>query len=131
MEETEPVAHMIDVEPVLVLNCSASELKMCALMSVVFWFCLLLILFFISQIDIIKVILVPLLTLVFSAFTTYFGARHIGKTKRGKPHGYYIHAFEMKYISKFRKPSYLNHKGYFCLERSPKPGIEIDVSQKT
>lgn len=126
MEEREPVAHMIDIEPVLVLNCSAGELKMCALFSLCTWLLIFLALFFIAGIDILKIILVPLLSLFFASFTTYYLARYIGRQKRGKPHMYYIHMFEMKYLSMIRKPSYLNHKGHFCIGRSPKPGVNVN-----
>ena len=130
MEDTEPVAHMIDIEPVLVLNCSAGEIKMCAIVSLLSWFCVFLALFFIFGIDLLKIILVPLLSLLFASVTTYYSARYIGKQKRGKPHLYYMHKFEMNYISIFRKPSYMSHKGYFCIGRSPKPGVRVNVKPK-
>lgn len=130
MENVEPVAHMIDIEPVLVLNCSAGEIKMCAIVSLLSWLCVFLTLFFVFGFDLLKIILVPLLSLFFASFTTYYSAKYIGKQKRGKPHLYYMHKFEMDVVSHIRKPSYMNHKGYFCIGRSPKPGVHVYVRKK-
>ncbi len=111
----EPVAHMIDVEPVMVLGCSATEIKYVGVLSVLAWagaaFLILLVLSW-------PLIIAPVIGLCFGIPTAIYIVKWIGKKKFGKPHLYYIHKLEVHLFSKFRACPFVQHEGVFRIGRS-------------
>lgn len=119
MNDNEPVAHMIDVDPVLFLNCSKQELLICGVGSIALWFVVLILLFILFIGSFAFVILVPVASLVFGIPSAYLCAKYMGTQKLGKPHMWFPHTVETRFLSTLKKdPPFIRHRGHYAIGRT-------------
>ena len=112
---SDPVAHMIDVEPSMYFDCSATEIKYTGSISISIWTILVLVFnIFMGW----YLIIAPVLGLILGSISSYFIIKWIGRQKRGKPHLYYVHKIEIQFFSKLRPSHFVQHTGIFGLGRT-------------
>jgi len=114
-KNSDPVAHMIDVEPSMYFDCSATEIKYSGLVSVLFWTIIALI--FIIPMGW-NLLIAPVIGWILGGISAYFIIKWIGRQKRGKPHLYYVHKVEIQFLSKLRPSHFVQHVGVFGLGRT-------------
>lgn len=106
-------AHLIDVEPVMILGCSNYEIM--ALGAVGFAAALLLGLLVLAPFGF-WLLAFPLAILAALA-TIYFGGKKLGKAKEGKPNGYFNRVLRMKLARFGAKDAYVRHDGFWRIRR--------------
>jgi len=124
---SEPTAHMIDVEQEMFLGCSATELKYAGAVSVAGWIVFLLLLF--ALLDW-YLILAPVLGMFLGLLTAWRVASWIGDQKRGKPHLYYLHKLEVDVFSRLRPSPFVLHEGTWALGRTKTGGKAMTATTK-
>ena len=117
--DDEPVAHMIDIDPALFLNCSKGEIMKSGVECVIAVMANVQILFVLLGLTIKMYILVPLLGLMVGVPLAYIVCKRVGRLKQGKPNLYLTHRFAI-YIAQWRPSPYVTHTGHFALGRTIK-----------
>ncbi|RUM93762.1 MAG: hypothetical protein DSZ28_06710 [Thiothrix sp.] len=111
----DPVAHMIDVEPSMYSDCSATEIKYAGIVSFLFWTIIALIfIIFMGW----NLLIAPVTGFILAFVSAYFIIKWIGQQKRGKPHLYYVHKIEIQFLSKLRPSHFVQHVGVFGIGRT-------------
>jgi conjugative transfer region protein (TIGR03750 family) len=106
-------AHLIDVEPVMILGCSNYEIMV--LGAVGFSAALLLGLLLLAPFGL---WLLSLPVAILSALgSIYFGGKKLGKAKEGKPNGYFNRALRMWLARYGLRNAYVRHQGYWRIRR--------------
>lgn len=118
-EENEVVAHMIDVDPILFLNCSKRELLYSGICCVLTALLVFFVLFLLLGLHPKRYIILPLLGLFLGVPCSYFVARRIGRVKQGKPHLYIRHKFAI-FLSRWQESGYFTHTGVLAIGRTYK-----------
>ena len=116
-EEGEVVAHLIDVDPVLFLNCSKRELLYSGVFCVLAAILVFFVLFLIIGLHPKRYIILPLLGLFVGVPAAYFLAKRIGRIKQGKPHLYLRHKFAI-FLSRWQESGYFTHTGVMAIGRT-------------
>lgn len=108
----EDTAHLIDVEPVLILGCSGIELMGLGAVG------------FAASLFLWLVVLVPFgywilsvpLALLSAVGVIYFGGKRLGKAKEGRPDGYFSRLIKSN-LARAGIGSCINHTGYWGIRR--------------
>ena len=111
--DNDVTAHLIDVEPVLILGCNNFEIKV--LGAVGFAAALLLSLLLLTPFGL-WLLAVPMAILT-ALGSVYFGGKKLGKAKEGKPNGYFNRALRVQLARFGWKSSFVQHKGFWRIRR--------------
>ncbi len=115
----EDTAHLIDVEPVLILGCSGIELM--GLAAVSFAGSLFVWLLVLAPFGF-WVIAIPM-ALLTALGTVYFGGRALGKEKEGRPDGYFSRLINSRLgrigsrLGRIGIGGVISHTGYWGIRR--------------
>lgn len=108
----EDTAHLIDVEPVLVLGCSGIELMSLAVAG------------FTGSLFVWLLVLAPFgywfiaipMALLTAMGVIYFGGQRLGKVKEGRPDGYFSRLIHSR-LGRIGVGSVISHTGYWGIRR--------------
>jgi len=116
-DDIEPCAHMIDVDPVLFLNCSKRELMMSGVVCISVIAVIGFVSFLLLGLQAKRYIILPVLSLFIGVPLAYMVSKRIGRLKAGKPHLYVRHKVAI-HLARWRDSPYFTHTGFLSLQRT-------------